>query len=310
VKEYQEKEWKKTGMLPLIKELEKSYQTQIGINHVDGLNLPTSEIIVEIITDFSRTVFPGFVGNEAVTTSSIHFYIGSIIEHLYDKLIEQITRALQYQCTLDNCEECECRWLAREITIYVLESLPRIRYLIKLDVTAAYEGDPAAKSYDEVILSYPFIKAITVHRIAHLLYKKNVPLIPRMMSEWSHKQTGIDIHPGAAIGESFFIDHGTGVVIGETTEIGNQVKIYQGVTLGARSFPRDEKGRLMRGEKRHPTLKDNVTVYANATILGGETIIGENAVIGGNTWITSSVEANTVVSIAEPDLCYRKNGCE
>ncbi|MBN2441352.1 MAG: serine acetyltransferase [Spirochaetales bacterium] len=297
-------------MLGLIKVLEDSYKTQIGINHVDGLNLPTADSIVDIITDFFRVIFPGFVGNEIVTTSSIHFYVGSIIEGLYGKLVKQITRALKYQCTLDNCEECECQWMANKISAHLLDSLPEIRHFIKLDVTAAFEGDPAARSYDEVIQSYPFIKAITVHRIAHILYKENVPLIPRMMSEWSHAQTGIDIHPGATIGESFFIDHGTGVVIGETTEIGNNVKIYQGVTLGARSFPKDEKGKLMRDVKRHPTLKDYVTVYANATILGGETVIAENAVIGGNTWITTSVEADTVVSINQPDLCYKKNGCE
>ncbi|MBN2536352.1 MAG: serine acetyltransferase [Spirochaetales bacterium] len=295
-------------MLGLIRELEDSYETQIGINHVDGLNLPTTESIADIIYDLFRIIFPGFAGNEIVTTSSVHFYVGSIIEGLYGKCIRQITRALQYQCTLDNCENCECKWRATKITIKVLEGVPEIRRLIKLDVHAAYDGDPAAKSYDEIILSYPFIKAITVHRIAHMLYREKVPLIPRMMSEWSHKETGIDIHPGATIGESFFIDHGTGVVIGETTEIGNNVKIYQGVTLGAHSFPKDGKGKLMRGEKRHPTLKNNVTVYSNATILGGRTIIGEYAVIGGNTWITASVEPSTVVSIPQPELCYKKNG--
>ena len=303
-------DWKKNKMLALIDELEDSYQTQIGINHVDGLNLPTTDLIIDIVNDFFRVIFPGFIGNEVVTTASIHFYVGSIIEGLYGKLITQITRALQYQCTLDNCNDCECEWMATKITTRILEMLPRIRQLLKLDVKAAFDGDPAAKSYDEIIVSYPFIKAITVHRIAHILYKENVPLIPRIMSEWSHKETGIDIHPGATIGESFFIDHGTGVVIGETTEIGNYVKIYQGVTLGARSFPRDKKGKLMREGKRHPSLKDNVTVYANATILGGKTIIGENAIIGGNTWITSSVEANTIVSITQPELCFKKNGCK
>jgi serine O-acetyltransferase len=306
------KNWKKNRMLHLVKSLEKSYETQIGINHVDGLNLPTIDSIEDIIYDFFLIIFPGFVGNEPVATSSVHFYVGSIIERLYEKLIQQITRALQYQCTLDNCEECECQWMAEKITVKVVEEVPEIRRLIKLDVHAAFDGDPAARSYDEIIVSYPFIKAITVHRIAHILYKEKVPLIPRMMSEWSHKLTGIDIHPGAVIGEYFFIDHGTGVVIGETTEIGNNVKIYQGVTLGARSFPKDKKGKLMRGVKRHPTLKDNVTVYSNATILGGETVIGENAVIGGNTWITAPVEANVVVSITQPELCYKKNGnnCE
>jgi serine O-acetyltransferase len=278
---------------------------------VDGLNMPTTEVIVDVINDFFRIIFPGFIGNEAVTTSSVHFYTGSIIERLYDKLIEQITRVLKYQCTLNRCDECECEWMAKTITEKVLESLPEIRRLLKLDVEAAYDGDPAAKSIDEIIVAYPFIKAITVHRIAHILYKEEVPLIPRMMNEWSHKETGIDIHPGAKIGESFFIDHGSGVVIGETTEIGNNVKIYQGVTLGALSFSKDERGKMIRGTKRHPTLKDHVTVYANATILGGHTVIGENVIIGGNTWITDSVESDTIVSISNPELCYRKNGeCE
>ena len=301
-------DWKKTKMLKLIKELEQSYNTQMGINHVDGLNLPTMDSIIDITKDFFRVIFPGFIDNEAVTTSSAQFYVGSVIERLYDKLVEQLTRALRYQCTLNNCEECECEWYAKKATVKILESLPEVRRLLKLDVEAAYDGDPAAKSFDEIIVSYPYIKAITVQRLAHILYIEEIPLIPRMMGEWSHKETGIDIHPGAKIGESFFIDHGTGVVIGETTEIGNNVKIYQGVTLGALSFPKDEKGKLMKGVKRHPTLKDNVTVYANATILGGETIIGKKAVIGGNTWVTSSVEESTIVSISKPDLCYRKNG--
>jgi len=189
--------------------------------------------------------------------------------------------------------------------VKLLEGLPAIRRLLKEDVRAAFEGDPAAKSFDEVIVSYPFIKAITVQRIAHLLYQQDVPLVPRIMCEWAHKETGIDIHPGARIGRGFFIDHGTGVVIGETTDIGDNVKLYQGVTLGALSFPRDEKGNIIKGAKRHPTLCDDVTVYANATILGGKTVIGKGAVIGGNSWITSSVRPGSVVTIAEPKLTIR-----
>ncbi|MBN1699562.1 MAG: serine acetyltransferase [Spirochaetales bacterium] len=292
----------------LVDILGQSYEKQRGINHVDGLNLPTTESVVEIIRDFFRIIFPGFIGNEAVTTSSVRYYVGSIIEQLYDKCVEQITRALKYQCTLNKCDECDCEWRAKHITEKLLQSLPENRRLLKLDVEAAYDGDPAAKSLDEIIMAYPFIKAITVHRIAHILYTEQVPLIPRIMNEWTHSETAIDIHPGANVGESFFIDHGSGVVIGETTEIGNNVKIYQGVTLGALSFSKDERGKMIRGTKRHPTLKDNVTVYANATILGGHTVIGKNVVIGGNTWITESVEPDTVVTISNPELCYRKNG--
>jgi serine O-acetyltransferase len=176
-----------------------------------------------------------------------------------------------------------------------LEQIPRIRELLKKDIQAAYEGDPAAKSLTEVIVSYPCVQTITVYRLAHELYLLGVPLIPRMMSEFSHSKTGMDIHPGAEIGEFFFIDHGTGVVIGETTVIGNNVKLYQGVTLGALSFPRDPRGKLIKGLKRHPTIRDNVTIYANATILGGETVIGEGAVIAANAWIVNSVKAGQKV---------------
>jgi serine O-acetyltransferase len=299
--------WRKEGIKKLVVELEKSYETQAGINHVDGLNIPTPESVKEIIDSFFKLIFPGFVGDEPVISPSIEYYAGSIIERLCDRLAEQITRSLRYQCVLDNCEDCDCTWKAEQITEKVLEALPETRRMLKLDVQAAYDGDPAAKSLDEIILCYPFIKAITVHRIAHVLYLEQVPLLPRMMGEWAHSVTGIDIHPGASIGESFFIDHGTGVVIGETTEIGNNVKIYQGVTLGALSFSKDERGRMIRGTKRHPTLMDNVTVYANATILGGKTVIGKNAVIGGSTWITASVEEGTVVSHAKPELLFRKN---
>jgi serine O-acetyltransferase len=300
--------WRRDGVKKLVAELEKSYETQAGINHVDGLNLPTPESVEEIIDLFFKVIFPGFVGGDPVLSPSIEYYAGSIIERLCGMLSEQITRALRYQCVLDNCEDCDCTWKANQIAEKLLDDLPEIRRLLKLDVQAAYDGDPAAKSLDEIILCYPFIKAITVHRIAHILYAEQVPLIPRMMGEWAHCKTGIDIHPGATIGESFFIDHGTGVVIGETTEIGNNVKIYQGVTLGALSFSKDERGRMIRGTKRHPTLMDNVTVYANATILGGKTVVGSNAVIGGSAWITSSVDQGTVVTHTAPDQVFKKNG--
>jgi serine O-acetyltransferase len=298
--------WRRDGVKRLVSELEKSYETQAGINHVDGLNIPTPACVQAIIDKFLKVIFPGFVGEEPVISPSIEYYAGSIIESLCQMLTEQITHSLSYQCVLDNCDDCDCSWKAEQISGKLLETLPETRRLLKLDVQAAYDGDPAAKSIDEIILCYPFVRAITVHRLAHILYLEQVPLIPRMMSEWAHSVTGIDIHPGARIGESFFIDHGTGVVIGETTEIGDNVKIYQGVTLGALSFSKDERGRMIRGTKRHPTLMNNVTVYANATILGGETVIGKNAVIGGSTWITSSVEEGTIVSLEKPDLIFKK----
>lgn len=287
-------DWKKLKLKKLTKSLVNSYEHKLCINHVDGLNLPNVEHIEDIIDDFFKIIFPGFTGKEKITSSGISFYVGNILDNLFDKMFYQIHRALEYKCpdkSKNACKLCDCESMAHTITVETLEKLPKIRKLLKADVRAAFDGDPAAQSLDEIILSYPFIKAITVHRISNTLYEHNVPLIPRMMSEWVHRETGIDIHPGAKIGHSFFIDHGTGVVIGETTIIGNNVKIYQGVTLGALSFPKDERGRVIKGTKRHPTLRDNVTVYANATILGGDTIIGNDATIPGNGWITESVKA-------------------
>ncbi|MFP4522624.1 MAG: serine O-acetyltransferase EpsC [Fibrobacterota bacterium] len=298
--------WSKRSIETLVGKLTDSYDKKKGINHLDGLNIPVPEKISDIIKDYLRIIFPGFIGKESVKTSSASFYAGTILDRLHESLVKEIKKALEYQCPDKNTAGCDCADASAGIAAHVLKKLPEVRRLLKLDVEAAYAGDPAARSYDEIILSYPFIKAISVHRFAHELYKAAVPLIPRMASEWSHTETGIDIHPGAEIGESFFIDHGTGVVIGETTQIGRNVKIYQGVTLGALSFPRDERGKIIKGVKRHPTLKDHVTVYANATILGGDTVIGERTVIGGNTWITKSVEADMIVNISAPDLVIRK----
>ena len=199
--------------------------------------------------------------------------------------------------------------MAEKAAQHVLTQLPRIREMLKGDVGAAFGGDPAAKSFEEIVISYPCIIAIATYRIAHELYQKDVPLIPRIMTECAHARTGIDIHPGAKIGKNFFIDHGTGVVIGETTVIGDNVKIYQGATLGALSFPKDERGKIIRGGKRHPTIEDNVTIYAEATILG-DVVIGKNAVIGGNVWIKESVPAGVTVTTPKADLVYIKNGRE
>jgi len=193
-----------------------------------------------------------------------------------------------------------------QIISKLLKKIPEIRKILINDIKAAYNGDPAAANYMEILITYPFVKAITIHRVAHELYELKVPILPRMLSEWAHMTTGIDIHPGACIGECFFIDHGTGVVIGETTVIGNHVKIYQGVTLGAVSFPKDEGGNIIKGKKRHPTIKDNVVIYANATILGGDTVIGENCIIGGNVWITDSVKDNTIVTDIDKKPKFKK----
>jgi serine O-acetyltransferase len=202
---------------------------------------------------------------------------------------------------MNDCKDCNIPEMAEGATKHLLDKLSEIRETMKLDVIAALEGDPAARNLDEIVLSYPGIKAITIQRIAHELYLKNVPLIPRMMGEYAHRMTGIDIHPGAKLGKSIFIDHGTGVVIGETSVIGDNVKIYQGVTLGALSFPKDACGKIIKGAKRHPTIEDDVTIYSGATILGN-IIIGKGSLIGGNVWLTESVEPGTRVTISPPDL--------
>jgi serine O-acetyltransferase len=207
---------------------------------------------------------------------------------------------------MEKCDTGDCKRMAEEAAEYLVEQLPKIREMLKGDVGAAFDGDPAAKSYEEIVISYPCITAIATYRIAHELYLKDVPLIPRLMTEWAHAKTGIDIHPGATIGKNFFIDHGTGVVIGETTNIGDNVKIYQGATLGALSFPKDERGRAIKGGKRHPTLEDNVTIYAEATILGNVTI-GKGSIVGGNVWLKESVPPGVTVSMAETDLVFAKH---
>lgn len=281
--------WVAKELDEVIDKLLDTYKDKIGINHIEGLNLPARGTIIKILEELFEVIFPGYIEQKTVTQANIKYYVGNIINNVFIDLVDLIEKALRYQCTIRNCDACNCRTMAENNAMHLLESLPTIRQLLKVDIQAAYDGDPAAKTYDEIILSYPCITAITTHRIAHELYAKDVPLIPRIMSEWAHSLTGIDIHPGANIGKNFFIDHGTGVVIGETTDIGDNVKIYQGVTLGALSFPKDERGKIIKGLKRHPTIEDNVTIYAGATILGGNTVIGEGAVIGGNVWITESV---------------------
>ncbi len=286
----------------------KTYGDRGGINHIEGKNLPSRKAIHEILDEFYEIVFPGY-GDADVTWAEIPFFVGDRLNSIFLKLSEQGARALRYLCKFKTCKPApvdECKRKAEQAASRLIHSLPEIRKYLMSDVRAAFDGDPAARSFDEIILSYPCIEAIATYRLAHILYREGIPLIPRMMSERAHSRTGIDIHPGATIGRSFFIDHATGVVIGETTEIGEHVKLYQGVTLGALSFPRDERGRILKGGKRHPTLEDNVTVYSNATILGGETVIGRSSVVGGNVWLTHSVPPNSVVTISNPDLVIRK----
>ncbi len=289
----------------LVEEIAQTYEGDFGINFIDATNLPVRGKIIEVLDLLFELLFPGHTGNKAVTRSNVRYIVGDLLSQVYTELSEQIKRAYQYQCRIENCVDCDCTERSEKVTGEILEALPRIRGLLKGDVQAAYDGDPAARSYEEIVMSYPCIVAIATYRIAHELHIRQVPLIPRIMSECAHMRTGIDIHPGAEIGGHFFIDHGTGVVIGETSIIGRNVKIYQGTTLGAMSFRRDERGRIIKGGKRHPTIEDDVTIYAEATILG-DVVIGKGAVIGGNTWVKESVPAGMTVSSPGPELVYRK----
>jgi serine O-acetyltransferase len=302
--------------LPQITEaLLATYTECSRINHLGHKPLPSREAIVEILADLMDVLYPGFVRRQNLHIGNVEYHVGDLVDGLHDKLTQQIARALLHEQDEADGLPAEIRpvdfeALAQQKTIDFLNRLPEVRKQLELDVQAALEGDPAAKSYSEIIFCYPGVEAVTVYRLAHELLLLGVPLIPRMMTEFAHSKTGIDIHPGARIGSSFFIDHGTGVVIGETCDIGSHVKLYQGVTLGALSFPRDAAGNIIRGMKRHPTLEDDVVVYANATILGGDTVIGHHAVIGSSVWLTHSVEAYAAVSMEKPSLRIRGPGTQ
>ncbi len=277
----------------IVDSLVASFREHGGINHLDGSNLPSRDAVVGITKDLLRLVFPGFYDAEPVHSAQIAAYTAELTASIARRLETEIHKSLEYR----PCPQCDITDLgatAARVTHEFLAELPEVRALLQTDVVAAYEGDPAAISTEEVIVAYPGIETIAVQRMAHRLYRRHIALIPRIMTEWAHNKTGIDIHPGAEIGPSFFIDHGTGVVIGETTVIGRNVKIYQGVTLGAKSFPKDAQGRCVKGIKRHPNIEDNVTIYAGATILGDITI-GHDSIIGGNVWLIQAVPPNTVV---------------
>ena len=290
-----------------------TYQTLGGINRIGEKNLPSQKVVVEILEELLAVVFPGYHGAPIPRDADLELLVGSRLDRVSQHLAEVIERTLGF-CQHLHCE-CEKLWTTadvprdrdrfaaagRSVAMAYLEQLADIRKMLDKDVAAAFEGDPAAANTEEIIICYPGVQAISIHRLAHPLYRMGVPLLPRIMGEWAHHLSGVDIHPGAEIGEYFFIDHGTGVVIGETTKIGQRVKVYQGVTLGALSFPRNEEGTLVKGGQRHPTIGDYVTIYANATILGGETMIGDGALIGGGTWITESVPAGGRVSLGRSD---------
>ena len=280
----------------LVDRILDSYDKYGLINRNDIENFPNRQNVVSVLQDLQSLILPGFKAAEDIEPLNIRFITGQKVNNIIAKLTREIQKSLIYTISKvkgnsDNIENSHCFKLAERTSIALIEEIPELRRKIQLDTIAAYNGDPAAHSKEEVILSYPGLEAIVIHRIANFLYKNGIPIIPRIMSEHVHGKTGIDIHPGATIGESFFIDHGTGVVIGETCVIGKNVKIYQGVTLGALSVKKD-----LQDKKRHPTIEDNVTIYAGATILGGNTIIGKGCTIGGNTWVTHSVEEGTVIT--------------
>jgi len=273
---------------------EESYQTVCHRHHPDQ-PMPSSKILADIVNLLREILFPGYFGDSSTRAESIRYYQGVNVEKLYDLLRQQIYAGLCFDCKMTSKKDLWARKdKAAEISVKFIEKLPVIRHLLATDVESAYLGDPAAQSNAEVIFCYPAIRAITNYRIAHELLKLDVPLIPRIISEMAHSETGIDIHPRARIGHHFTIDHGTGVVIGATSIIGNHVKIYQGVTLGAKSFPLDEDGNPIKGIERHPIVEDNVIIYAQATILGRITV-GANSIIGGNVWLTSSVPPNSKI---------------
>ena len=280
------------GIDAQVEKILQSYATYGGINCSGAESFPNRENVVTIIHDLQSLINPGYKRAETLDATNLRYETGQKINRIISMLTKEIQKAFIYEIRKQddskNAEKSRCFGLAEATSIALIDEIPELRRQIYLDIQALYEGDPAAKSDEEVIVSYPGLDAIVIYRVAHFLYKSGVPVIPRIMTEYSHSRTGIDIHPGAQIGESFFIDHGTGIVIGETTVIGKNVKIYQGVTLGALSVKKE-----YMDKKRHPTIEDNVTIYANATILGGETVIGEGCTIGGNTWVTKSVPAHT-----------------
>ena len=281
-----------------------TYKEKGVLNHLTGPNLPSRKSVRSIIRNLESIIFPGFESEENLDSEFISYTIGAKVQQLTKDLTIEIRKSLEFACRMSHKKEnCHlCSESAEDVTFYLLNKIPELREIILLDVEAALRGDPAAKSSEEVILSYPGLEAIVVHRFAHELYKKKVPLIPRMMNEYIHRHTGIDIHPGATIGKHFFMDHGTGIVVGETTIIGDNIRVYQGVTIGALKVLKEEAE-----IKRHPTIEDNVTIYSGATILGGKTVIGKDSIIGGNVWITESQPEKSRIYV-KPEEYIVRNG--
>lgn len=288
-------EWLNESLPSTVKKLEESISTKYHAEERGYFGLTVCTEVIEVLDDLLAVMFPGCYGQERIAVTEITFYLHDLLRHISRRLLRHLHLVLEYKSLHEHQEKCDCRDLARQKLISFIETLPEIRAMLVEDIKSALAGDPAAYSLDEIVMSYPFVDAIATHRLAHNLYIQGIPIIPRIMSERAHSRTGIDINPGAHIQPGFFIDHGTGVVIGETCTIGKNVKIYQGVTLGARS-PFDTDGAPQRRKKRHPDIEDDVIIYANATILGGKTVIGKGSIIGGNTFITESIPPGSIVT--------------
>ena len=278
----------------------ESYAQGGGINHLDGANLPSQDRVNELARDLMHLLFPGFFEDSGLTQADASAWLDKLLAKIEGRLTTEVEKCLRFGKVPDAVAT------AHGLSAQFLSTLPEVRRLVQTDVAAAYEGDPAARSMDEIILAYPCVLAISLQRLAHVLFALQVPLLPRMLTEYAHERTGIDIHPGAHIGSHFFIDHGTGVVIGETATIGTHVKIYQGVTLGAKSFETDGKLTPVKGVKRHPDIEDRVTIYAHATILGGDTRIGAHSVVGANVWVRESIPPHSIAYYKETSLVVRK----
>lgn len=279
-----------------------SYGRGRGIDSLESAALPNQRKVHDALEHLKHAIYMGYYSTRDLSESVLAHHLAEHVFAVFELLVEQISRAVVYRRVGGGMPEEQDRHWSEKVVLEVLADVPELRAQLQEDLQAAYEGDPAAESIEEIVFSYPAIEAITCYRIAHRFFSRGVPMIPRIMTEYAHMQTGIDIHPGAEIGRSFFIDHGTGVVIGATCEIGDRVKLYQGVTLGALSIPRDQCGSVIRGSKRHPTIEDDVTIYAGATILGGRTVVGRNSVIGGNVWLTESVPPCSRVTYSPPTM--------
>ncbi|MBK8857906.1 MAG: serine acetyltransferase [Opitutaceae bacterium] len=276
-----------------------SYERDGGINHLDGVNLPTQDSVQQLASDYMHLIFPGFFESSGVTRQQVPALVDQLLVRIEQRLATEIEKSLRFANAPDPAKN------AAELTATALNRLPALRQIIQTDVAAAYHGDPAARSIEEIILAYPCVLSISLQRFGHELYGLGVPLLPRMLTEYAHERTGTDLHPGATIGTHFFIDHGTGVVVGETAVIGNYVKLYQGVTLGAKSFETDSAGNPVKGVKRHPEIGDHVTIYAHATILGGDTHIGEHSIIGSNVWLMKTIPPRSVAYYKGDQLVVR-----